>query len=175
MLTKMKSVLKVSIMLMVNLLFYYKIYAQNVGYTYITPDSLFSLIQNSPKISIIQYWVPSCENATRNLHKYANLHRENSEDVDFYFIALTKKISLLEELERKVNFNSSIYLMDTLNSGSDLFENKSTFNKQFFFFFGLKKKEDFLIAYIHKKSGTMIFTDKLKIDEKKIRKMMKKK
>jgi hypothetical protein len=155
------------------LLFGSTLYSQKVILNYISPDSLKSLISQSKKASVIQYWVPSCPTTKLKLVEYSHLVEKYRESVDFYFIGLTKNITLLEELNKEVKLNSNIYLIDTLILGTNLFENKANFNYQFTKLFGMRKEKDFITTYIDKSKKPKKITNSVKIDERIIKKMVK--
>jgi len=148
-----------------------KLYSQEVILNYINTDSLFNFIVGSQKAAVIQYWVPSCPSSELQLVEYSRLVDKYGESVDFYFIGLTKSIKYLDGAKKHHNLHSSIYLIDTLTLGEDLFEKKENFNFQIMKLLGTKRQKDFITAYIDEK--TKKYSNGLKIDEKRINKMLK--
>ncbi len=157
--------------LFICLIFTTRLYSQNFTFEYINPDILYTKIKRSQKASVIQYWVPSCPSAEQKLAEYSRLVNLYGESVDFYFIGLTKNINLPEGVSKHSKLNSSIYLLDTLIFGADLFDKKKNFNLEVMKHFGNKRQKDFITAYIDEKSGK--YSNNLKIDEKRIKKMLK--
>ncbi len=152
-------------------IFINRLYSQDIAFEYINPDNLFSKIKMSQKACVIQYWVPSCPSAELKLVEYSRLVDLYGESVDFYFIGLTKNINFLEGVRKHNNLHSSIYLLDTLTFGADLFDKKKNFNLEVKKYFGNKRKKDFITAYIDEKSRK--YSNSLEIDEKRIKKMLK--
>lgn len=148
-----------------------RLYSQDITFEYLNPDILFSKIKRSQKASIIQYWVPSCPSAEVKLVEYSRLVDQYGESVDFYFIGLTKNINFLQGVRKHRNLHLSIYLLDTLTFGADLFDKKKNFNLDVKKYFGNKRQKDFITAYIDEKSRK--YSNSLEIDEKRIKKMLK--
>ncbi|MDO5616260.1 MAG: hypothetical protein Q4G16_08730, partial [Cruoricaptor ignavus] len=93
--------------------------------------------------------------------------------IDFYFIGITNKESLVEDLMEEVGFNSNLYIIDKEISPNDLVNRKKKFNKDFIFLLK-KRKTDFITGYINRKLSKINLNNSIKVNEQKLKRKIKK-
>jgi len=138
---------------------------------YLTPEKLVENIRtNTIKASVIQFWIPNCANAEDIITNYSDLENQYSGDVDFYFIGITNKESLVRTLIKNTRFRHKIYIADPLVN-QDLTIRRETFAARVCHLLNLKKN-DFLTMYIDKKDKMTYYGDAIYIDPKKLKKIL---
>lgn len=148
------------------------IYAQQEIYT-VTPEKLALKIQSSKKPSIVQFWVPNCENNIEVVERYKILMEQYGTFINFYFVGITNKEDLVQDLMMKTDYNYNFYIIDKSISPEDLNARKETFNKIFTKLFSARKK-DFITGYFAKENNSFSLTNRIKIRESKIKKLIAK-
>jgi thiol-disulfide isomerase/thioredoxin len=145
-------------------------YAQHKVYA-VTPDQLVFKIESSNKPSIVQFWVPNCENNIEIVEGYKNLMENYGNAINFYFIGITNKEELVEELMAKTNYQFDFYIIDKSVSPENLYLRKETFNRTFTEIISAKKK-DFVTGYFGRKNVSFFLTRSIKIRKSKIRQLI---
>ena len=147
------------------------IYAQKEIYS-LTPEKLALEIQSSKKPSIVQFWVPNCENNIEIVKRYKILMEKYGTDINFYFVGITNKEELVQDLMIKTNYKHNFYIIDKSISPEDLYLRKETFNKIFTKLISGNKK-DFITGFFAI-GNNFNLTNNIKIKESKIKKLIAK-
>lgn len=128
-------------------------------------------IQSSHKPSIVQFWVPNCENNIEIVEGYKKLIHDYGTAIEFYFIGITNKEDLVRDLMVRTEFNFNLYIIDKNISPENLYLRKETFNRTFTELISASKN-DFVTGYFRAKNNSFILTNSIKIRKSKIRKLM---
>ncbi|MDV6169802.1 thioredoxin domain-containing protein [Flavobacterium sp. DG1-102-2] len=138
---------------------------------YITPDQLIENIKsNTTKATVIQFWIPNCANAKEIVAHYNKLENQYTNVVDFYFIGITNKESLVSTLIESTNFSHKIYIADPLVN-EELPARRETFAARVCQLLQLKKS-DFLTMYIDKKGKVTYYGDAIDVEPEKLKKVL---
>lgn len=140
---------------------------------YLTPEKLYEDIRNSGKYSVIQFWVPSCKNNVEIVTNYKLLVDKYGAEINFYFIGITNKESLVTDLITQTGYNSKLYIIDKSILPNDLFNRKKVFNEKFTQYLSSKKK-DFITGYIKSNFSEVTLNNKINVNESKIERVFTK-
>ncbi len=145
-------------------------YAQQKVYA-VTPEHLASEIQSSGKPSIIQFWVPNCENNIQIVEGYKNLIAKYGSELNFYFIGITNKEELVQELMTKTNYPFDFYIIDKSISPENLYLRKEAFNKTFTEKISAGKK-DFVTGYFGIRNNRFFLNNTIKVRTSRIKQLI---
>ncbi|MBW8359076.1 MAG: hypothetical protein K0M63_04645 [Weeksellaceae bacterium] len=145
-------------------------YAQQKIYS-LTPDELAFKIQSCNNPSIVQFWVPNCENNIEIVEGYKNLMEKHGNAINFYFIGITNKEELVQELMAKTNYPFDFYIIDKNISPENLNLRKEAFNKIFTEKISAEKK-DFITGYFGIKNNRFFLNNSIKVRRSRIKRLI---
>lgn len=151
------------------LLSYNIIYSQEI--IYITPQQLVKNMKNSNKATVIQFWVPNCDAAQEIITEYKKLEEQYYSKIDFYFLGLTNKKELVENLVKTNNYKGRIYIIDP-SVNEDIIVRKEVFAQELCSLLDLKSK-DFITMYLNRNDKKIYYGNNLDIKESKIKSALK--
>jgi len=95
----------------------------------VNTSNIESLVRNSDKPTIIQYWIPNCQNRAEIIAKLDQFNNNFSDKFQFIYIALTYSDSLLIHSHKEANANFNLYKLDT-SEFPNLMDGVKNFNKK---------------------------------------------
>jgi len=138
---------------------------------YLTPEQLVENIKNNTsKATVIQFWIPNCDAAEKIVTHYNELENEYSTKVDFYFIGITNKETLVSTLIEKTGFKHKIYIADPAVN-EDITIRRETFAARVCQLLNLKKN-DFLTMYLDTKGKVTYYGDSIDVEKNKLKKVI---
>lgn len=129
--------------------------------SFITPQQLYDQVRQRARPAIVQFWIPNCAAAPATVQTYDSLQKTAGESVDFYFIGVTNKKALVQNLIRQSGFADTLYIADTIVA-PDINQRMKTFSRAFIRLAGRERKR-FLTAYYFPEKGRFIFTGRTNI------------
>jgi len=139
---------------------------------YITPSELKKNIDNSKKPTVLQFWIPNCANADEIITEYQRLEEKFGKEVNFYFIGITNKAALVNDLIRKGDYTHNIYIADTAID-KNINSRKETFCKVLNSFFNRKSPFDFITLFLDKNGKLFYAGDRLKLKDRQIKNLIR--
>ena len=131
------------------------------------PESLLHKILGNNKPAIIQFWNPNCENVKNILKEYKLLEKKYSNTIDFYFIGITNRQSLVVNDLKVTNYNYKIYIID-VNFEKEILKRKERFTKEISKILKIKSN-DFITLVLNKNHKVIYQGDLLKIEPYKFK------
>jgi len=96
---------------------------------HITPQQLFTDVQKMQgSATVIQFWNPNCAEVADIIKEYKTAVTSNP-DVDFYFIAITSKVELVNIAIDANSYKNDLYIVNP-SVDADLYERRQTFCRQ---------------------------------------------
>jgi thiol-disulfide isomerase/thioredoxin len=151
-------------------LFTFSIYAQN-NIIYLTPEELVNNIKNDTlKAAVIQFWIPNCANAKEIVTHYKELEDQYGAKVNFYFIGITNKETLVDTLIEDTAYKYNIYIAAP-SVNDDITIRRETFAAKVCHLLNLKKS-DFLTMYLKKNGKVIYYGDAIDIKKSKLKEVL---
>ena len=149
--------------IILGLVFYgYSFSQKNSQIVSLKPEALLNKISENKNPAIIQFWNPNCKNVNDILKEYQLLEKKWSKTIDFYFIGITNKESLVIKDLKQAHYNYKIYIID-VNFEKDIYKRKGKFTKEISKI--LKIKNNDFIALVFDRNHKVIYQgDLLKIE-----------
>ncbi|KOS05034.1 hypothetical protein AM493_02525 [Flavobacterium akiainvivens] len=128
---------------------------------HLTPEQLYKEISTDNKATVIQFFNPNCEDVVQIVSRYKALQERYAATVVFYFIGITSKDSLMENLAQKTGYTANLYVADA-SVEADLYERRQAFCKKLM---ALVKgnNNDFLTLYLNKQDKLIYVGDDVDI------------
>ena len=137
---------------------------------YITPAQLAENIKNSSNATLVKFWVPNCAAAPEIVKEFKELEAAYPGTIDFYFLGLTNKKELVENLVNTIGYSHKIYIIDP-SVHTDLVTRKETFAKQLCALLGIRQK-DFIMLSLDKNDKKIYCGDAVETEKAKLQKLI---
>lgn len=147
-----------------------KIYAQH-KITHLSATELVEkLYKGDKRASVVQYWIPNCATAESQVQQFKIWQETYGNQIDFYFIGITNKDSLVLNLIDKTNYTYPLYIIDA-TVDANLNQRMQTFSMQLNQL--LKRKpQSFITLYWNNKKQAIQLDRKATINGKKLTKLL---
>ena len=134
----------------------------------LSPEMLRDSLLSRNKASLVQFWVPNCDNSSKVLRAYQKLQKRYAGQVDFYFIALTRQDSLVYRLVVDLGYAADCYILPPMQE--DLGRQKQQFAQDLSTYLGAEQA-DFITAYFGPKGTEPIFSPSPRIRLRLLRRL----
>lgn len=131
------------------------------------PEALLHKINKNKKPVIIQFWNPNCEDVNNILKEYQFLENRYANVIDFYFIGVTDKKSLVFKDLKKAHYNYKIYIID-INYEKNINKRKEKFTKKMSKILKINNN-DFITLVFDRNHKVIYHGDLLKIEPSKFK------
>lgn len=146
-------------------------YSQSTIIT-LTADQLAEkLINGNKPASVVQYWIPNCAAAESIVENFKHWEEQYNDQIDFYFVGITNRDSLILNLIQKGNYSYPLYVVDPIVD-SNLNQRMQTFSVQLNKLLQ-RKPQSFITLYYNRKEKTIQFDKKAMVNEKKLLQLLK--